>query len=167
MVLRFRGESRHKVDGKGRVSIPALYRRVLQDGDPDWTDGRPAQLVLVYGDHRKKRLDCYTVSAFADIEDEIMALPRGSIERKVLTRTVIGPSMTLEVDRDGRIVLPIKQREKIGLTDEAFFTSAVDHFQIWNPDTFAAEEEAQTAAYLDEQEEDFDPLILLDRARGG
>lgn len=166
MVLRFRGESHHKVDAKGRVSIPALFRRVLQEGDPEWAEGRAAQMVLVYGDHRKKRLDCYTVAAFHEIEDEIMSLPRGSIERTVLTRTMVGPSMTLEVDRDGRMVLPIKQREKIGLEGEAFFTAAGDHFQIWNPGTFDAEEAARTAAYLDEQSEDFDPLILLDRAKG-
>ncbi|MDT2073578.1 MAG: cell division/cell wall cluster transcriptional repressor MraZ, partial [Planktomarina sp.] len=32
MARRFRGESHHKVDSKGRVSIPALFRRVLELG---------------------------------------------------------------------------------------------------------------------------------------
>ncbi|WP_208347786.1 division/cell wall cluster transcriptional repressor MraZ [Pseudaestuariivita rosea] len=166
MVRRFRGESHHKVDSKGRVSIPALFRRVLQAGDPEWVEGRQPQLVIVYGDHRKKRLDCYTMEAFYEIEDEIMSLPRGSMERKILTQTMLGPSLTTEVDRDGRLVLPIKQREKIGLTSEAFFISAGDHFQIWNPDTYEAEEKTDTEAWLDNQPEDFDPLILLDQKKG-
>ena len=52
-VRRFRGEGHHKVDGKGRVSIPASFRRVLESGDPDWTDGLNPNLVIVYGDHRR------------------------------------------------------------------------------------------------------------------
>ncbi|HKK83893.1 MAG TPA: cell division/cell wall cluster transcriptional repressor MraZ, partial [Roseovarius sp.] len=37
VVRRFRGESHHKVDTKGRVSIPASFRRVLESSDPNWT----------------------------------------------------------------------------------------------------------------------------------
>jgi len=48
----FRGESVHKVDSKGRVSIPALFRRVLEAADPDWTDGLQPNVVVVYGGAR-------------------------------------------------------------------------------------------------------------------
>ena len=39
MKGRFRGESVHKVDQKGRVSVPASFRRVIEEGDPDWGAG--------------------------------------------------------------------------------------------------------------------------------
>lgn len=51
----FRGESVHKVDSKGRVSIPANFRRVLEDNDPRWTAGGNPELVIVYGDHRDRK----------------------------------------------------------------------------------------------------------------
>ena len=35
MKRRFRGESVNKVDAKGRVSVPAAFRRALEEGDPD------------------------------------------------------------------------------------------------------------------------------------
>ena len=38
-MRRFRGEAENKVDNKGRVSIPAAFRRILEEGDPDWSSG--------------------------------------------------------------------------------------------------------------------------------
>ncbi|MDG1769388.1 MAG: MraZ N-terminal domain containing protein, partial [Yoonia sp.] len=56
MVLSFTGEHIQKVDGKGRMSIPADFRRVLESQDPDWTDGLNPRMYLLYGDHLKKEL---------------------------------------------------------------------------------------------------------------
>lgn len=165
MVRRFRGESRHKVDSKGRVSIPASFRRVLEEGDPNWTEGLYPELVIVYGDHRRDYLECYTIQAINEVDDKIDALPRGSMERKMLQRLFHGQSYPTNVDETGRLVLPAKLRTKIGLENEAFFIAAGDTFQIWKPETYEAEE-AKTEEWLDELPEDFDPLILLDREKG-
>jgi len=166
VARRFRGESHHKVDAKGRVSIPALFRRVLEAGDPDWKEGLRPQLVIVYGDHRRKFLECYTVEAIDEVDRKIDLLPRGSMERKLLERMIHGQSLPAEVDGDGRLVLPQKQREKIGLDGEAFFIASGDTFQIWKPDTYQTEEQAKTEAWLDSQPDDFDPLSFLDQKGG-
>ena len=166
MARRFRGESQHKVDTKGRVSIPALFRRVLEAGDPDWTEGLRPQLVIVYGDHRRKYLECYTIEAIDEVDAKISKMPRGSIERRMLERMIHGQSFPTEVDGDGRLVLPQKLREKIGLQDEAFFIASGDTFQIWKPETYETEEASKTEKWLDELPDDFDPLTLLDRAEG-
>lgn len=162
MARRFRGESHHKVDTKGRVSIPALFRRVIEASDPDWKDGLPPELVIVYGDHRRSYLECYTVEAINEVDDKIDSLPRGSMERKMLQRLFHGQSYPTSVDETGRLVLPAKLRAKIGLESEAFFIAAGDTFQIWKPETYEVEEAAKTEEWLDELPEDFDPLIFLD-----
>ncbi|MDO5756282.1 MAG: division/cell wall cluster transcriptional repressor MraZ [Rhodobacterales bacterium] len=166
MARRFRGESHHKVDSKGRVSIPALFRRVIEASDPNWTVGLAPELVIVYGDHRRSYLECYTVEAIAEVDDKIDALPRGSMERKMLQRMFHGQSYPTTVDETGRLVLPAKLRSKIGLEDEAFFIAAGDTFQIWKPETYEIEEAAKTEEWLDDLPEDFDPLIFLDGAKG-
>ena len=166
MARRFRGEGEQTVDSKGRVSVPALFRRVLEAGDPDWTDGLRPQLVIVYGDHRRKFLECYTIEAIDEVDGKIADLPRGSIERRMLERLFHGQSHPTEVDGDGRLVLPQKLREKIGLENEAFFIASGDTFQIWNPETYERDELAKTEAWLDDLPDDFDPLTLLDRAGG-
>lgn len=166
MARRFRGEFHQKVDSKGRVSIPALFRRVIEASDPDWSEGQRPNLVIVYGDHRRKFLECYTMEAIDEIDRQIDALPRGSKARRMLERLMHGQSHPTQVDEDGRIVLPQKLRDKIDLTNEAFFIASGDRFQIWKPETHA-EAEAETEAWLDSLPADFDPLSLLSGAPEG
>jgi len=164
VARRFRGESRHKVDAKGRVSIPALFRRVLQAGDPGWTEGLRPQLVIVYGDQRQKYLECYTIEAINEVDIKIDKIPRGTMPRRMLERKMHGQSHPTEVDGDGRLVLPQKLRDKIGLKGEAFFIASGDTFQIWKPETYETEELAKAEAWLEQMPDDFDPLSLLDSA---
>jgi len=166
VARRFRGESHHKVDAKGRVSIPALFRRVLEAGDPDWKKGLRPQLVIVYGGDTQKHLECYTIDAIDEVDAEIADMPRGSPERRILEHLFHGQSHPTEVDGDGRLVLPQKLREKIGLEGEAFFIGSGDTFKIWKPETYEAVDLAKTRAFLEQQPEDFDPLSLLGRAKG-
>lgn len=166
MARRFRGESHHKVDGKGRVSIPASFRRVLEAGDPDWTDGLNPNLVIVYGDHRRNYLECYTIGAIEEVDDQISALPRGSVERRMLEKLFSGQSHLTQVDETGRLVLPQKLRDKISIANEAFFIAAGDTFQIWEPSAYRTEMK-KTEGWLDDFPDDFDPLTLLDLRKAG
>ncbi|UUV05114.1 division/cell wall cluster transcriptional repressor MraZ [Ruegeria sp. YS9] len=167
MARRFRGESHHKVDAKGRVSIPASFRRVLEASDSNWQPGDNPELVIVYGDHRRKYLECYTMEAIDEVDAKIDALPRGSMKRKMLQRLFHGQSFPTNVDETGRLVLPAKLRKKIGLEGEAFFIAAGDTFQIWKPETYESEELAATEEWLDGLGDDVDPLQFLDEVEGG
>ncbi|NOD61884.1 MULTISPECIES: division/cell wall cluster transcriptional repressor MraZ [unclassified Ruegeria] len=162
MARRFRGESHHKVDTKGRVSIPASFRRVLEASDPNWQPGDNPELVIVYGDHRRKYLECYTMQAIDEVDAKIDALPRGSMERKMLQRMFHGQSFPTNVDETGRLVLPAKLRNKIDLENEAFFIAAGDTFQIWKPETYEVEELAKAEEWMDDLPDDFDPMVYLD-----
>lgn len=162
MVLSFTGEHTQKVDGKGRMSIPADFRRVLESQDPDWTDGLNPRMYLLYGDHLKKELHVYTVAEFAKLVDMINALPKGSDAKKKLSHLYIGQSMRMEIDKDGRTVMPIRQREKLGLKDgELYFRGVGDHFEIWKSETFTKMVVEDMTSWLDSQGDDFDPLSLL------
>ncbi len=162
MGLSFRGEFTQRVDGKGRMSIPADFRRVLEDGDPRYPENPLPRMVVLYGPHLRNCLHAYSIDAMAEIEAGIQALPRGSAARKQASRMILGKSWETEVDRDGRIVLPIARRQQIGLEGEAVMVAMGDYFEIWNAATYAAQEQAEAEAFLSEMPEDFDPLSLLD-----
>ena len=67
LARRFRGSEEVKVDAKGRVSIPAKFRRVFESADPDFDSARNrAQLVVVYGFADWTHLRLYTMQANDD-----------------------------------------------------------------------------------------------------
>ena len=148
------------------MSIPASFRRVLEASDPNWKSGENPELVIVYGDHRRSFLECYTMAAIEEVDAKIDALPRGSMQRKMLQAMFNGQSFPTTVDDTGRLVLPAKLRNKIALDKEAFFIGTGDTFQIWEPETYDTQERAKQEAWLDEQPEDFDPLVYLDSPGG-
>ncbi|WP_406721678.1 MULTISPECIES: division/cell wall cluster transcriptional repressor MraZ [Thioclava] len=157
----FIGEYTFKVDSKGRMSIPAAYRQELADGDPSRPNQDRPRMVIVYGADNQKMLTVYTQSAFEALAADIAALPRGSKNRTILQRMVLSKSQPLEIDPDGRMVLPAFLREKIGLENEAYFAGVGETFEIWKPETFEDADQANVDQWIDEMGDDFDPLSLL------
>ena len=166
MVRRFRGEGVQKVDAKGRVSIPANYRAVLRDGDPNWSEGKLPEFIIVYGDERRDFLECFTIDSANEVDEKIARLQRGSPQRRALERLFNGQSLPASVDETGRIVLPQKLREKLGIRDEAYFIAMGDTFQIWKPESFGAAESA-VDDILDRMPAGADIWTLLDDGEEG
>lgn len=161
---RFQGESLNKVDGKGRVSIPVKFRRVLQNSDrKSATAGAPPRLYIAYGDKTKKYLECLSGDAFDEIDAMIQATPRGTPARVLLENFYYKKCDETSVDDTGRLVLPVAAREKIALAEEALFQGMGDKFHILNPDDAARADEDIDAlmAALGQGDEFFDPLSLL------
>ncbi len=156
--LTFRGEFSQKVDSKGRMSIPADFRRILELGDPNFPENPNPRLVLLYGEHLKNCLHVYTVAEMAKVAEGIQALPRGSVKRRYASRMILGKSWSTEVDRDGRIVLPKERREQIDLQGEAKMVAMGEFFEIWNPVTFEEMEAIEREEFAKEFEEDLDGL---------
>ncbi len=138
MGRSFRGESVHRVDVKGRVSIPASFRRVLEEGDSDFPATKVAQVVLNYGVRQGECLEGYSITDMEDIDRRIRSLPPYSDEREALEFMFNAQSTYVQLDDTGRIVLSARLREMFGLGDEVVFAGMNDKFQIWSPKAFEA-----------------------------
>ena len=157
MFRTFRGTSLHKVDRKGRVSVPASFRRVLEVRDPGWNAGEEPRLVIVFGSSTRLFLECYTIEAIMEVEERIARHPRGSTARRLLERLFHSQSLEATVDLTGRLVLPAALRKKIGIDSEAQFVAKLDTFQIWNPRTYQDEDsrlESSLREWLEARGED-------------
>ena len=139
MIRRFRGESLHKVDIKGRVSVPAPFRRVLEDGDPEFKIGNNPNFVIVYGGVKTPCLEAYTIKSISAVDQLISKLPRFSREREILERFINTQSLYIQLDENGRIVLPPKLKSLVGIEGEAIFAGMGEKFQMWEPKTYESE----------------------------
>lgn len=159
---RFQGESLNKVDGKGRVSIPVKFRRVLQNSDAEYTPGGAPRLYIAYGDPNKNYLECLSGNAFDEIDAMIKSVQRGSNLRRVLEHYYYAKCEATTVDDTGRLVLPPAARDKIDLSTEALFQGKGDQFHILNPEAGKdAEDDIQTLLGSLGSGEFFDPLSLV------
>lgn len=165
MTRRFRGESVHKVDQKGRVSIPAAFRRVLEEGDPDWTEGLNPNFVLIYGMPGGNCLEGYTIEGANRLDEKVSRLPSFSKTRRALERLLNTQSVYVQVDENGRIVLPQRLREQFGLETEAYFAGMGERFQVWAPEAYKADMD-DLQAWREELPEDEDPFAVLNSLDG-
>ncbi len=165
-MRRFRGESVHKVDQKGRVSVPAPFRRVLEEGDPDWSPGQSPNLVLVYGGKESQCIEGYSIVGIQAIDEKISRMPTFSAGRRALERWLNTQSTYAQLDDTGRIVIPPKLRTMFGIDAEVTFAGMGDKFQIWTPEAFADDMSALNdwRQTLSESE---DPFAMLDAIHPG
>ena len=162
LIRRFRGESLNKVDAKGRVSVPAAFRRVLEEGDPDFSEGSYPNFVIVYGGVRGNCLEGYTINSITKVDKLISKLPRFSREREILERFINTQSTYMQLDETGRIVLSNRLKEKIGIKDEAIFAGMGEKFQIWEPKNYQDEVDALNSSFKN-LPEDENPFLKLDQ----
>ena len=162
MLRRFRGESLHKIDTKGRVSVPAAFRRVLEEGDPDFTGSSYPNFVIVYGGIRGNCLEGYTIGSITKVDKLISKLPRFSRDREILERFINSQSTYMQLDETGRIVLSLRLKEKIGIKDEAIFAGMGEKFQIWEPKNYQNEVEGLDLSFKN-LSEDENPFLKLDQ----
>ncbi len=163
MAEAFRGEFYQKVDGKARVSIPAAFRAVLNADDPQKGEKGGARLVLVYGGKSRNFVEGYSKRGADQLAEDIEAMEMGSKERIRAERDLISRSVMVEVDGEGRIVLPPQVREKMGFHGddlaeggEAAFAGFTNRFRLYRREVYVAE-------LAEDDEDDTDPLTLVGR----
>ena len=113
------------IDGKGRVSVPADFRKVLT--------GKGVDEVVAFPHDSLPCLICcdagYLETLKADDEDSDLF----SEEPDSLWVKVFSQAATLPWDGTGRIILPPRFVEVVGAKDSVAFTGKLETFEIWEP----------------------------------
>lgn len=125
----FSGRFDHAIDEKGRVSIPARFREVLERDQVD----RLYITNFIFGDERCLAL--YPPSEWQRLVGRIKQ--RSSFDRNVqLFQTFyIGGAHEVQVDNQGRVLIPPKLREFGRLGRDVTFSAMTDHFHLWDKAT--------------------------------
>ncbi|MEM7643240.1 MAG: cell division/cell wall cluster transcriptional repressor MraZ [Pseudomonadota bacterium] len=134
MRLRFSGNDTHKVDEKGRVSIPADFRRVLDAQDPHRDPDTQPRIHILYGDKREPWLTCHSMDSIDRIGDLLDEMDEGDPKLPGLEAYYFGHADRATLDPSGRLVLGAKLRQRAGITKQAAFMGMGKTFRIYSPD---------------------------------
>ena len=120
----FTGEYHHAVDDKGRVAVPARFRAELAGGAlvSKWIDGC---LAL----HPKAEWDALAA--------KVSTLPITEPGARTFQRFIFGAAFEVELDRQGRVVIPAVLREFAGLEADAVVVGSRNHLELWSPAAWA------------------------------
>lgn len=143
---RFVSTFTNKLDAKGRVSIPAAFRAVLErDG---YKSGGSVG-IYCYPSLDAPALDAGGERLAQKIDGLLSGLPDYSDERDELSVALYGDVQVLAVDGDGRIVLPEALRAHAGIDSQVTFVGLGEKFQIWEPGRFLERRERARAKVQD------------------
>ena len=127
----FRGSFEHGIDDKGRVQIPARFREMLQSSE----DSRV--VITNFRIAGEPCLDGYPYKAWRELEERLRAKPQFDLKVLRFQNYYFASAHDCELDRQGRILLPTNLREYAGLKKDVRFTSALDKFRMWSPESWA------------------------------
>ncbi len=116
----------NKIDGKGRVSVPATFRAALA--------ANPFQGIVVFKSRSHSALEGFGMEDMAEIATRLDHFDLFSDTQDDLATVIFAESRQLPFDGDGRIVLPEDLRAFCGMADKAAFVGMGRKFQIWQPE---------------------------------
>ena len=115
----FVGEYQHTIDQKGRIAIPAKFRAKLAEG-----------CVIARG--LDYSLFVYTRKEWQKSSEKLSKLPIGQSDARAFARLMFSGALVLELDKQGRIVIPVHLREYAGLVTESVICGIFNRIEIWD-----------------------------------
>lgn len=125
----------NKVDKKGRVSVPAPFRAALIGGAGGGQAGGPSE-VIVFRSLQAQALDACSISYLEQLAEALDNPETPEDLRELIETTVFGGSVRLQIDPEGRIVIPEGFVAFAGIGENAAFVGRRKTFQIWDPARF-------------------------------
>lgn len=126
----FSGRFYHAVDDKGRVSLPAKFRDVLQH------EGHDRLYITNFKEEGEPCLDAYAPSEWEKVVARFTGKKVGDRATNLFETYYVGGAHEVQVDKQGRILIPPKLREYARLTREVTFNSKHNRIQLWDTPTF-------------------------------
>ena len=138
----FLGKIDAKLDAKGRVFVPSVFRKVLSEEE--------RERVVVRMEVDEKYLLVYPESVWNRQVVELQSkLNEWDPEDQMLLMQFVGDAEVLEFDAQGRVLLPKRLQMRMGLENEIVFVGMVDRIAMWNKSVY--EEQFAVKAKLSER----------------
>ena len=117
VIVMFMGQYEHSIDAKGRTIIPAKCRAELGE-----------EFVITVSP--EKCLYLYPMSEWEELANKIKEQTKNKSSR-IVERIFFANSSVLNLDKQGRALIPARLREYAGLKKDLVFIGMINHIEIW------------------------------------
>ena len=119
----FIGEFKHNLDLKGRLAVPVKFRKKLSGG-----------AIVTRG--LDKCLFVFGNKEWEALAQKLIALPLAQANSRAFVRLMLAGAMDVELDKQGRILIPDYLRDYAGLKKETIVAGLYNRFEIWNSESW-------------------------------
>ena len=119
----------NKIDKKGRVSVPASFRQVVAREEFNG--------IVAYSSFINECIEACGMARMEKLSRRIDELDPFSEERDAFATAILGGSVQLSFDGEGRVLIPELLMVQASLTENALFIGKGETFEIWEPKAFA------------------------------
>ena len=129
----FRGNHPTRVDEKGRLKLPAEFKREIEEK-------YGAKFYITSEDGKTARV--YPIEEWEKVEQKLMNMPNSNPSRKRLLNATSYYGQMAEMDTQGRVLLPQILREKANVMGDVAVFGKLTYLEVTNMDAFRQELEA-------------------------
>lgn len=137
----FRGSDPINMDAKGRMAIPTRYRALL-------SEICQGELVITI-DMKSTCLTLSPLPEWKNFEAKVAALPALDDLGEMLSRFVIGQAKDIQLDANGRILIPSELRKYAEIDKKLILVGRTQRLEIWAEDNWNTEREKSQQNYRD------------------
>lgn len=119
----FLGRFEHSLDVKGRVAVPARFRDKLS-----------GEFIVTRGNDRC--LNIFPAEEWEPLAARLNALSIGDVDARNLRRAIFSAAEPVELDKQGRIMLPDHLRQYAGLQSNVTIIGVGNHIEIWDQEAW-------------------------------
>lgn len=117
------GEYKHSIDDKGRLAIPAKFRAKIEGG-----------AIITRG--LDKCLFVFTMREWEKLADKLVALPLAQANSRAFSRLMLSGAADVELDSQGRILIPEHLREYAGLSKNSVIAGVYNRMEVWDAEVW-------------------------------
>lgn len=118
-----RGSFPAKIDEKGRIKVPAGFRKLVEDkyGLELYVTSLTGENVLIY-----------PLSEWEEIESKLLAPPKMKPEKVKFLRNANYYGQEAQMDKQGRVLIQPRLRERAGMSGEVAVMGNLTYLEVWN-----------------------------------
>jgi transcriptional regulator MraZ len=135
----FRGHEQARIDDKGRLKVPNVFRSVLEN-----KYGRELFLTSLTGEYVR----LFPMPVWIDIEEKLGQMPSTHPSRLRFLDRVNFFGQVAELDTQGRVLVPARLRETATMSGDVDVLGVQKYLEVWNHDRFLTK--LQREAYTDD-----------------